>query len=302
MSRINELQNTKSSLELLASQRCLYSQVKRILFYRGLLALGIAIAFPIISAAHPASGFYLALGAFTYLIADLVILQNGESRKKILAAKIQEKFDTEVLSIRWNPIVSEEKPDFEDVAKHGYKIFEREVDKLRNWYPPNVSSLPEELAKTICQRANVWWDSKLRRKYSRLLIILMAIITISLIIIVKDKTVAEAFVIVTPFTPLLKMAFEQFSSHRKSADRLDKLKNHLNTAIDTMTTKPSNVVQESTTRSIQDEIYRHRSSSTPIPSIFYWFFKKQYEDGMNFSANKFIEDYLAVNDLDRQRS
>jgi hypothetical protein len=294
MNRIDESQNSTSALELLAAQRCLYSQTKQILFGRGLLALSIAIAFPIIGAAYPTYGFYLALWASGYFLVDFVFLRSAEWNKKTLAAKIQEQFDTDVLGIRWNQIVAGEKADPEEVSKYSGKIFQKEVANLRNWYPPKVSSLPEGLAKTICQRANVRWDSKLRRCYSYLLLALLMILTIFMILSVKDKTVAEAFVLAAPFVPLLKILFEQFSSHRQSADRLEKLKSYLNEAIDSMMAEPSRVIPESLTRSIQDEIFRHRSSNTPVPNIFYQILKKRYEDEMNFSVDKFIESRLSA--------
>lgn len=294
MNRINEIQNNDSSLKQLAAMRSLYTQSKRILSIRFAITLSIAILFPILSNKYPAYQFYFALIALVYFVTNFLFWEKAESNKKQLAAKIQEQFDTQVLNISWNEIVAEDKPDPEDINQNYKKIFETQLNSIRNWYPDKISQLPEDIAKTICQRSNIWWDSKLRRAYAYCLTATFTILLAVLVWFIKDKIIADGFIFFAPFAPILRLLFEQAFSQHKSADRLDKLKNQLNKILDEVVTNPVINISPIVTRSIQDEIFRHRSTNTPIPDVVYKLLKNSYEGSMTFSADGYINKYLST--------
>lgn len=291
MNTINQSQNSQSALEELAAQRHIYSEAKCILSIRGVLALAIAVVFPILGGSYPGTVSFFAVIAIAYFALDILFLKAAESNKKTLAAKVQEQFDTSVLGIRWNPVVVEEKPERGDIQEHAKKIDSKGIQELRDWYNSAVSQLPLNVAKPVCQRANVWWDSKLRRRYANCLLVISILLAAGLYFFVKDKAVSDALIALAPFAPILKLLVEQFDSHRKSADRLDAIKTHLTSTLNDILANPSGVIEESATRAVQDEIYRHRSSATPIPDFFYRLFKKKYEAQMGFNTDDFVKDY-----------
>ncbi len=47
-------------------------------------------------------------------------------------------------------------------------------------------------------------------------------------------------------------------------------------------------------RSVQDAIFRHRSTVTPIPDFLYQKFKNKYESQMGFNTDQFVNDYFVV--------
>lgn len=294
MNTIDQLQNTQPALEKLAAMRRLYSEAKRILKWRGIIALSIAVVFPFVSNAYPDAGGFFAVIALVYFAFDFLFLREAESEKKKLAAKIQEQFDVDVLGIHWNPIVAGDKPEAGDIQQYSKKIFNKEVHRLRDWYSQSVANLPLPVAQLICQRANIRWDSRLRRHFGNALLVIAIILVATIVFIISSKAVTEALVVSAPFAPLIKLLVEQYDSHRKSALCLDDIGTNLSSSLNAVLSNPSLSLEPSTARSIQDEIYRHRSSVTPVPDWFYNLFKKQYEAGMGFNTDQFIVDYTAA--------
>lgn len=299
MNNIDQSQNTQPALMELAAQRCLYSELKNILSLRGALALIIAVIFPFLHSQYPNAGYIFALVAGTYFIFDLFFLDRIASNKKLLATKIQEQFDTSVLSIRWNAVVAGEKPEAGDVHEYSEKIYSKSVQELHNWYSSSVSKLPLDVAQLVCQRANVWWDSKLRRIYADCLFVLSTLVSISLFFFIKDQTVTNALVTLVPFAPILKLLIEQYNSHRKAANSLDAIKTYLESTLNGVLANPLTVIDQVSARSIQDAIFRHRSIVTPIPNFFYQKCKNKYESKMSFNIEEFVNNYLAAVDATR---
>ncbi|MBU1630176.1 hypothetical protein KKD88_03820 [Patescibacteria group bacterium] len=293
MNSINELQNRDSALQKLATQRCLYSEAKKIFYVRTFFAIAVAIALPYASEAYPSLKNWLTAIAIAYLLLDIFLLENVESEKRLTGAKVQEVFDTETLDIKWNGIVAEEKPDQEIVGRCLLKVSKKGFEAFRDWYPTDISQLPANVAKTLCQRANVWWDSNLRLWYARLLLLILILLSCFVLWTNKDKTVASAIIFFASFAPLFKLLVEQYNSHRKAAKRVDALKRQLNQILEDVLANNRSAVEESTTRSIQDEIFRHRSNVTPIPDLFYALLKKKYEHLMGFNAQEYVNAYLS---------
>jgi hypothetical protein len=294
MNNIAELQNKPAAIEKLVAQRYLYSQVKKVFFIHSIIAITIAILFPILGENDGTLKPALAIIAIIYLLIEMFILDPWESSKKELAARIQELFDFDVLKIKWNPILVGTKPDQESIGEYQGRVTKDQKANLYNWYPVTVSSLPHDVAQIICQRANIWWDSTLRRKFMYLLIFISIALAGFLFWQNRNITLINAVINMISFAPLFQLLIKQVMSHRKSANRLDYLKDNLNSYLDSASSIPDFTVDECTIRSIQDEIFRHRSSVQSVPDFFYNAFQSQYEDLMNFNAEKFIEKVVEL--------
>jgi len=291
MNNINELQNKDSALEKLAAMRCLYSEGKNIFYLRTSVAVLIAVVFPFLKTTYPSLNGWLVAVGIGYLILDIFILAGWESGKRSTAAKVQELFDTEVLGMQWNSIVAENKPDTEIIGRCWAKVVGKGLEKLRDWYPDGISALPQNVAVTLCQRCNIWWDSGLRRLYAHTLVIIVIVLVSSIIWVKKDVSVKELVLFVASFAPLIKLLIEQVISHYKAAKRLDILKGQLDALLENAKSTQSIGAEASITRSVQDEIYRHRKQVSSIPDFFYWIFRKKYENQMGFNAQAFLREY-----------
>lgn len=77
-----------------------------------------------------------------------------------------------------------------------------------------------------------------------------------------------------PLITIVWILLQRAVSHTKTATRLDNLKNELDSLIDTKYNDKLININGCTTRCIQDEIFRHQSSSHSIPDTFLYIFQK----------------------------
>ena len=99
------------------------------------------------------------------------------------------------------------------------------VEKVRDWYPTEISVLDVEFARLICQRINCWWDVKLRIRYMNMLRVLS--VTIPLIILVVSVTIKmhidDIVLMASSLMPFFKFANKEFSDHKTANDRLERV-------------------------------------------------------------------------------
>jgi hypothetical protein len=71
----------------------------------------------------------------------------------------------------WNTFLVGSRIDPEDVFADACRSSATRTSKrLMNWYPLAVKELPLHLARLVCQRTNLWYDSALRKRYRRVLL------------------------------------------------------------------------------------------------------------------------------------
>jgi pimeloyl-ACP methyl ester carboxylesterase len=75
-----------------------------------------------------------------------------------------------VLDISWNEFVVGARFDAEEVFENAREILRAgDEERLRDCYPTVVADAPIEVARLICQRENLVYDSELRIAYGRVL-------------------------------------------------------------------------------------------------------------------------------------
>lgn len=281
---IAKKQNEPEAIAKLAAIKILYRRAKRIFYTQGTIAIAVALVFPLLSTTFPEWQTLISALAIIYFFVQILILHTAESRCRETAAGVQELFDTEVLDINWNAIVIGKKPTAALIQKNAKRVAQSTCAKLCDWYPPTVAMLPASVAKTVCQRANVWWDSRLRRGLSAGLAILAAGL-LTLLIIERQH--------VESYLPLFELLVQQMIAHHESARRLDHLGKRLDGLLEEAANRPNRSIPAATTRSIQDEIYHHRTTAQTIPTWLYKALRPYFEKSMNFNAEAYIKGFLA---------
>jgi len=180
---IVQRQELPEIIELLAAQRNIYSRAKNLVGIQMTLSVPIAICATIATIVEPESKGYIALWGILVVVFDLFVFTPWTKKLRDSAARIQEQFDTKVLGLEWNEIAVGKKPDpelvQEEAKKHGLE--EKRVASLREWYPIVIDKVPETCGIIIGQRANIWWDARMRRKY--VLAIRIILVSIALVVI-----------------------------------------------------------------------------------------------------------------------
>jgi SMODS-associating 4TM effector domain len=298
MNNIPQDQNILSRLNLLAAQRQLYSDAKIIQAISVIVCIPLAVVSSIIVAMLPKYTVYAALWGILATFLDLLFLSRLQKSTQEKAAKIQQCFDCEVLQLNWAKSNCGMEIDPETIHDASIRFLgkNKNYSALEDWYPISVGKLPIHQARIICQRANVWWDAQLRRRYSRQVITILALLTtiIFLIGLIGGLTI-EKFVlaILAPLVPAFVSGLRQCVENGEAATKLDRLRENTEILVrETIDGKSTPQDLESKSYDLQGQIYENRRRS---PLIFNWIYsllKRKDEENMNIGAEYWVEKLI----------
>lgn len=273
---IVERQNEEKYICYLAAQRQLYNEAKRL--------DGIEILFSVVLPLFFAA-LQLMISDNTYLNATsyvLSIISMGISllfgsyidRKKETAAEIQQHFDLYVYQMPWdNKLFGLQRNITHVVAEKAKLLLKnpKEHERLTNWYTTVAGTVDLKKGILMCQKENYNWDVNLRKRFRRLSVIVIIILTILvfLIGIVKNETVVMLLCRFAFIIPMLQWLFETVKQLNKDIKNLEELDGLISSS------EPKNMDE---LQEIQSKIYIHRKSCYTIPNKFYDRYKNNDED------------------------
>ena len=190
---IVERQNEEKYICYLAAQRQLYNEAKRL--------DGIEILFSVVLPLFFAA-LQLIISDNTYLNATsyvLSIISMGISllfgsyidRKKETAAEIQQHFDLYVYQMQWDNKLFGLQRNVTHVVAEKAKILlknPKEHERLTNWYTTVAGTVDLKKGILMCQKENYNWDVNLRKRFRRLSVIVIIILTILVFLVGIVKT------------------------------------------------------------------------------------------------------------------
>ena len=291
---IGDRQNTPDNLQLLAAQRSFYAKAKRL----AAIQAGLAAMVPIIAAAmtafRPKTAGWAAIIAIVSALADTWFLDPKQSEWRKCGANTQEKFDCAVLLIAHNEALEGTCPTPEEIFEAEQEYRPDPKAPLPDWYPKKATELPLALGRLVCQRTNLWWDSKLRRRYRGWVVITVVIISAASFLFGFAKHWSlEQFVlaVVAPLLPALMWAGREYKRQTDGAAELDRLRdtaerlwNHM------LKSGISEAEIESSARPLQDAILVGRRERATVFDWIYRRLRKKQEDQMNVGAEKMIQE------------
>jgi hypothetical protein len=300
MNDIANIQNQEKHLQQLAAQRQLYATAKKVFGWQFIVAGPVAVGTSIAAIANPDIKAFVAAWGLALVIADLFWFTPWQKRLRENAAKVQELFDCEVLEMPWNSLKAGHEPDQELVKEQSdnYESWRVKMPPLENWYPVSVGGLPLYLGRMVCQRCNCWWDSKQRRHYAGwiLFIVVVAIVSVLFLALRGGLTVGDFVLqVAVPLSPVMLFGLRQFSDQRDSANRLDKLKSHVEvTWKRAIENGEDGALAEA--RNLQDEIFENRKKAPPVLDHLFRRLRTSYEVQMNHSSQHYaVEAEKALN-------
>lgn len=296
--RILTRQNEGPALQFLAAQRSLYSKGKTILALQLVLIIPVSIILVILGSIYPDIRVWIAAYGIALLFLTAFILEPWQQRTQQLAADIQELFDTKTLDLEWPKWKIRKKPDPEDIVSAAEKIRKgsRECEELKNWYSLEVRPLPFPLARLVCQRSSIRYDSQLRRIYSNVILGALVIIGLSIFVYaISNKTPSDQVVLflVSPFLPFGIWGFREYFRQKNASESLGRIKEYtqeiwektLNVSIDLDEAKCE-------ARNIQDLIYDMRRSNPLIFDFIYRWNRKRLESEMDKGAIELVREVV----------
>lgn len=292
---IVQRQGMPENIELLVAQRNIYSRAKNIIGLQMMLSVPVALCAAITTILKPELKGYVALWGILVVVFDLFVFTPWVKKLRDNAARIQELFDSKVLGLDWNEISVGKKPEpeliHEEAKKHGMK--EEQIADLRNWYPVAIDKVPEIFGIIICQRSNVWWDARMRRKYALSIRVILVSVALGLIgyglYEKKDMFEFLAYVI-APLASTYVFGYRQMMEQGDAADRLDKLKELSEKVWSDAVAGKDAVTLKLKCRTLQDQIFDHRKKNPPIFDFLFSWFRNGNEVLMNKGAETLISE------------
>jgi membrane protease YdiL (CAAX protease family) len=295
MNTIPQDQNTPSRLKLLAAQRQLYSEAKKLNMLSIITSVLFAVVWSILVAILPGCAAYAALWGILVTLLDLLLLSRIQKSTQEKAAKIQQYFDCEVLQLTWGKSNCGIKIDPETInnASNRYIAKNKNYSALENWYSISVGKLPIYQARIICQRANAQWDEQLRRRYSSWIIVTLSLL-IAIVFsvgLIGGLTIEKLILaVIAPLLPAFVFGLRQYIENHDAAIKLDRMRETAQILIEeTIDGKHTQQELENRSYDLQAQIYDNRRRN---PLIFEWLYSRQKhkdEETMNNSDEYWVE-------------
>ncbi|KVP37423.1 S-4TM family putative pore-forming effector [Burkholderia ubonensis] len=290
---IIQRQELPENIELLAAQRNLYSRAKNIIGIQMVLSGPVAISAAITTIARPDLKGYVALWGILVVLSDLFVFTPWVKRLRDNAARVQELFDTRVLGLDWNDISVGKRPEPELVHEEAkkYGLGGGKEAALMKWYPIVIDKVPEVFGVIISQRSNVWWDARMRRKYSLFIKIVLTAIALGLMgygLYAKKDMFEFLAYIVAPLASTYVFGYRQMMEHSDAADRLDKLKDLSEKVWSDAIAGKDVPTLKAKCRTLQDQIFDHRKRNPPVFDFLFKWFRDGNEALMNKGAEALV--------------
>lgn len=270
---INIRQNEEHSIRMLAAQREIYEEVKKyekiLVVFSVMLPIMCSILNIFIKNSEP-------LETTTYIISLVslfigLLFRKCINNEKATAANIQLLFDMYVYQLQWDSNLFGKKRNLDDVIaeKSSKHLMNKDrKNKLTDWYRPEVYKYDYLNSIAFCQKENLAWDGRLRKRYKKCSIIL--ILSISVIIlgsgILGNDSLQRILFKLFFIAPLLYWLCDTIKNLNDDIDRLMDVKNKLDEELKIRRLQV-----------IQKEITEHRKHCRSIPKWFYDRFRDKDE-------------------------
>lgn len=294
-------QNSENNIDLLAAQRQLYSEAKRISDYQFVTSIVLPVSLVIVKSFFSFSnivlGFY-ALLLILIALANIYVFEKHVKNKRERAARIQELFDTDVLQLEWNSeLCGPRDQAIRDVKYLSTKYKKKNVslESLKNWYPTEFARVDISAGRVMCQKINTSWDSQLRSTYQSFLVRMSVscVLIVLIIAMIQNKSTIDTIItIVAPLFPVVSYILKRISDNKETTIRLDKLSDKSEDLWEEVLKFLNSPELKNGSRKLQNDIYKHRSSALIIWDWFYWFYRPKQEGDMGMSAKIMVDDYL----------
>jgi hypothetical protein len=298
MNEIPVRQNAEPQLRLLRARRQTYASAKHLLLLQISLTVGLPVVGAFCALIWPSVRGLVALASLIITMLDVTLFDRLHKALLKRAAKLQEQFDCIVLEFSWDEFTVGAKIDPETIHAASSRYRDGQEDpELRDWYPAVVGTAPLHLARIICQRTNLWYDSKLRRQYGGVILGITICLTLLFVLfgLIGGLTI-DTFVltVLAPSAPIVIWGVREYLRQRDAAEALDRVRSEAEKLWERAKAGAcSDSECTAQSRQFQNAIYERRSTS---PLIFDWIYRVQrprLEAQMNRGAEEFVQELLA---------
>ncbi len=279
-------QNSIENLRLIAAQRQLYVKAKFVGNVRLIGSLMVAIAGMYISVNYSEARTGVTLFSAIWTIFVVFILKRMQKEKILNAAVLQEEFDTGLFGMAWNQILIGNKVA-KEIMIEADRSFKGDRNKLKDWYP-DVSQAPPPLDVLLCQRTNLLWDWRLRKKYVWALGLITTLLLGFEIAFCLNKTVVDFLTqYFIPSLSLFILAYENIMAHVEIANKKERMEKTITALYEKCISGECSISLDRECRQVQDYIYSTRIRDAMIPDFWQNLFREQFQDDMQVATREY---------------
>lgn len=287
-------QNADRQILRLAAASAIYSRAKCVLGVQFFLTVPAGLLTAILASQQPELKHWTFTYSFVVALLDALFLEKYQNNLKKLGAKIQEAFDCDLLGLPWRKLRAGDPVDTESVREEGTAFLVKHPDTtgIRDWYPAVITQISLPLARLVCQRANCWWDAKLRRRYSFILKVVLWVLTALVVMfgLHANQTLGQlALAVVAPLSPALLWGIREIRKQSEAAEALDKLRGQIESVwAQALNGSLNDNALLDTSVDFQNEIFERRSRH---PLIFNWInslVRDQQQESMKAKAVELV--------------
>jgi len=294
MNQIPNLQNEEAQLKLRRACKRFYTLATWVMASQLALTLGLPLVGAILTIFCPALRAYVASVSLVVLVLDVLVLDRQHKLLMKRAAKIAEQFDCAVLDLPWDQFIVGDRVETEDVHRAATDFAASHDDaELRGWYPEAVGAAPMHLARIICQRSNLRYDSKLRRSYGTAIVAAVVVVLIALFAagLARGLSLTAWVLSMVPASSMLAWAVREYYRQRDTADFLEDLMKEakklwgqaLGGSCDAEGCRQKS-------REFQNAIYARRATSPLVMPFLYCLQRARLEDEMKEGAAAWLRE------------
>ena len=295
MNRISTVQNEPLQLKLLCARTHLYAIASRLLVLQLLLTVAAPVLGAILAMFHPEVKSYVAAFSLFVLVLDSLVLDRAQKLRITRAAKIAEQFDCTVLELPWDQFTAGDKAEPEDIHSAAKALgFPAAPVRLKDWYPVAVGSLPIHIARIVCQRTNLRYDSRLRHSFNTVIKVASFLLVGGLVVsgLVENLKLTEWIITLAPATPILSWAAREYYRQLDTAESIEGvMKEAKSVWLEALAGSCDADHCLSKSREFQNAIYNRRSNSPLVLPLLYRLKRSTLEDEMNEGAADYVRQY-----------
>lgn len=295
-------------VELQAAAQTLYGRAGRLFYAQFWLGVVVPVLLALANLLLPqfrvAQATRVAIAGWFALYGLLMMLLDEfwiDARQQVLkrnAATLQETFDAELFQLPWNATRVNTRLDPSDVSNAAREFLNsKSAHRAMNWYAPVVGDTPIELGRLICQRINLWWDSKLRSRYRSGLIGFAVVLAVLGLLVAKALVLnIDGFLIgMMTVAPAIRWALREAKRHGAALETLERLSlRAADLQRGVLEKRVDSAAVTNASRELQDAIYDHRSSAPIGVDWIYRRLRSEFESGMRVNADEIVREYRAA--------
>jgi len=290
--QIATVQNTEPFLKLLRARSQLYIESGHFQQVQFVSTVCLPFVAGLIGIFYEALRPFVATLTLIITVVDTTYIERALRRRLKVAAQVCERFDCDLYGLPWKVLVAGKPVDPEEITKAA-RSWKNGDAKLVDWYPETVHRAPLEFARFVCQRANLWYDSALRRGYANALYIGagVALVILATTALVRGLDLMNFILSIIPAAPLMIWAIREGLRQMDAAGANDILKGEVETAIQSyIAGSLDGQAATQYARDIQNGIFQRRVGTNPllVPQLYHWR-RSGMEEQMNEGAEALLK-------------